>query len=96
MPELSLSRRQLMQTASLGALSLATPGMILGTDANDSSGKAISSKKSCIFVLLCGGPSQLDTWDLKPNAPSEIRGPYKPISTKVPGMQISELRPFQT
>lgn len=93
MPELSLSRRQLMQTASLGALSLATPGMILGTDANDSSGKAISSKKSCIFVLLCGGPSQLDTWDLKPNAPSEIRGPYKPISTKVPGMQISELHP---
>jgi len=47
--------------------------------------------KSCIFVLLCGGPSHLDTWDLKPDAPAEIRGPYKPIATTVPGMRISEL-----
>jgi hypothetical protein len=43
--------------------------------------------------LLCGGPSHLDTWDLKPAAPAEIRGPYQPISTDVPGMNISELHP---
>jgi hypothetical protein len=49
--------------------------------------------KSCIFILLCGGPSHLDTWDLKPDAPAEIRGPYKPAATTVPGMRISELAP---
>jgi hypothetical protein len=50
-----------------------------------------AAEKSCIFILLCGGPSHLDTWDLKPEAPDGIRGPYQPIATKVPGMQISEL-----
>ena len=48
------------------------------------------SDKNCIFLMLVGGPSQLDTWDMKPNAPVEIRGPYKPIRTNVPGIQISE------
>lgn len=43
--------------------------------------------------MLCGGPSHLDTWDLKPEAPAEIRGPYQPIATAVPGMHISELHP---
>ena len=50
--------------------------------------------KSCIFLFLEGGPSQLDMWDLKPNAPAEIRGPYKPISTSVSGTQICEHLPF--
>ncbi len=36
------------------------------------------------MLMLVGGPSQLDTWDMKPNAPVEIRGPYKPIKTNVP------------
>ena len=40
------------------------------------------------MLFLVGGPSQLDTWDMKPNAPAEIRGPYKPIKTNVPGIQI--------
>ena len=45
---------------------------------------------NCIMLFLVGGPSQLDTWDMKPNAPVEIRGPYKPIKTNVPGIEISE------
>ncbi len=49
--------------------------------------------KSCILLFLVGGPCQLDTWDMKPDAPSEIRGPYKPIATNVDGIQISELFP---
>jgi hypothetical protein len=52
-----------------------------------------AARKSCIFILLCGGPSHLDTWDLKPAAPAEIRGPYQPIATAVPGMRLSELHP---
>jgi len=46
--------------------------------------------KNCIFLFLVGGPSQLDTWDMKPGAPLEIRGPYKPIKTNIPGIEISE------
>src|SRR6266446_4641887 len=45
---------------------------------------------NCIMLFLVGGPSQLDTFDMKPNAPAEIRGPYKPIRTNVPGIEISE------
>jgi hypothetical protein len=51
----------------------------------------ISPKETnCIMLFLVGGPSQLDTWDMKPNAPAEIRGPYKPIKTNVAGIEISE------
>jgi len=63
----------------------------MGRDKLDSSGNAVAAEKSCIFVLLCGGPSHVDTWDMKPNAPESIRGPYMPISTKVPGMRINEM-----
>ena len=49
-----------------------------------------SKDMNCIMLFLVGGPSQLDTWDMKPNAPAEIRGPYKPIKTNVPGIEISE------
>jgi hypothetical protein len=82
----SFSRRRFLQA---GALSVATPGLVAARVGTDSSKGP--TEKSCIFILLCGGPSHLDTWDLKPNAPDEIRGPYKPIATAVPGMRISEL-----
>jgi hypothetical protein len=86
-----LNRRQALLTAGMGALSLGMPGMVLGRDQQDGSGKAVAAEKSCIFVLLCGGPSHVDTWDMKPEAPTTIRGPYKPTSTKVPGMRINEM-----
>ena len=89
----ALSRRQLLQAGTLSALNIAAPGLVMGSDKTDAVGKAIASKKSCIFLLLCGGPSHLDSWDLKPDAPSEIRGPYNPIRTKVPGLHLSELHP---
>lgn len=49
--------------------------------------------RNCIMLFLVGGPSQLDTWDPKPNAPPEIRGPYKALKTNVPGVEISEIFP---
>jgi uncharacterized protein (DUF1501 family) len=52
------------------------------------------AKRSCILLVLTGGPSQLDTFDMKPNAPSEIRGPFRPIRTNVPGIEISEIFPL--
>ena len=48
---------------------------------------------SCILLVLTGGPSHLDTWDMKPDAPSEIRGPLRPIRTNIPGIEISEIFP---
>jgi len=49
--------------------------------------------RSCIFIYQYGGLSQLDSWDPKPHAPAELRGPYLPISTSVPGLQVGELMP---
>ena len=49
--------------------------------------------RSCIFVFLLGGPPHLDTFDLKPDAPAEIRGPFRPIATSVPGVRVCELLP---
>lgn len=48
---------------------------------------------ACIMIVLTGGPSHIDTWDPKPNAPAEIRGPFRPIATKVPGISISQAFP---
>lgn len=90
-PSSTISRRQVLQAAGLGALPLGIPGMVAaGVDAKRGLRKG-AAEKSCIFILCCGGPSHLDTWDLKPEAPDTIRGPYEPIPTKVPGMRINEL-----
>ena len=48
---------------------------------------------SCVFLFLFGGPSQIDLWDMKPNASAEIRGEFQPIATNVPGIQICEHLP---
>jgi hypothetical protein len=50
--------------------------------------------KACILLYMDGGPSHIDLWDLKPDAPVEIRGPYSPIATSVPGIQVGELLPL--
>ena len=49
--------------------------------------------RSCILIFYYGGPSHLDTWDMKPHAPREIRGEFRPIATNVPGIQVSEHLP---
>jgi hypothetical protein len=91
MDPVMISRRRLLQLGGAGLLNLSLPGTVAArVDAMGGPGGG-AADKSCIFILLCGGPSHIDTWDLKPSAPAEIRGPYKPIATKVPGMRISEL-----
>ena len=88
-----ISRRQLLQAGGIGALTLGMPGMVAAAVNTKRGLGGGAAEKSCIFILLCGGPSHLDTWDLKPEAPAEIRGPYRPIATTVSGMRISELHP---
>ncbi len=83
-----LRRRDFLHAGCLSFLGLGLP-QVLGLQAQ---GAVEDDKKdvNCIHLMLVGGPSQLDTWDPKPNAPVEIRGPYKAIRTNVPGMEISE------
>jgi hypothetical protein len=82
-----LRRRDFLHAGSLSFLGLGLP-QFLGLKAL---GAVDTSKDvNCIMLFLVGGPSHIDTWDMKPNAPIEIRGPYKPIKTNVPGMEISE------
>ena len=54
---------------------------------------APESERSVILLLLVGGPSQLETWDPKPDAPAEVRGPFRSIATRCPGVRISEHLP---
>ncbi len=90
--EQAISRRQLLQASGVTALTLGVPGTVAARMDSARKHKG-AAEKSCIFVLLCGGPSHLDMWDLKPDAPNEIRGPYKPAQTSVPGVRICELQP---
>jgi hypothetical protein len=84
-----ISRRQLLQVGGIGLLGLGLPELLrAGT-----SDKRRGGDKSCIFIVQYGGASHLDSWDLKPDAPADIRGPYKPIVTRVPGLRVGELLP---
>src|SRR5439155_2549560 len=56
--------------------------------------RGFGSAKSVIMVFLQGGPSHIDIWDPKPDAPANIRGEFKPIKTKIPGTHISETMPM--
>lgn len=84
-----LQRRDFLKVGALGT-SLSLAGYLRLAQANEVSP---TKAKSAIFINLGGGPSHLDTFDLKPEAPDEIRGEFKPIDTKVAGMQISEHLP---
>lgn len=86
-----LRRRDFLHAGSAGMLGLGLTDF-LSLKAQGAVHKD-KSDINVIMLFLVGGPSQLDTWDMKPNAPSEIRGPYKPIKTNVPGIEISEIFP---
>src|SRR3954462_2325546 len=91
MTKTPVSRRQVLQAGAIAGLNLAMPGLVNAqVDADRPLGSG-AAEKSVIFLWLCGGPSHLDTWDLKPDAPEGIPGPYKPAATAVPGLRISEL-----
>src|SRR4051794_14095126 len=85
-----LSRRDFLKAGSLGAGALS---LSLG-ELNQLEGSVKKGDVNCILLFLVGAPSQLDTWDLKPNAPSTVRGPFKPIKTNVSGVEIGENFPM--
>src|ERR1700733_4261127 len=83
------TRRDFLHAGSLSLLGLTLPSWL----AQKAAGAAPDHDINCIMLFLVGGPSQIDTWDPKPRAPAEIRGPFHPIATKVPGIQITEVFP---
>jgi hypothetical protein len=84
-----LSRRDFLHAGALGSLGLTLPGLL----AAKQNAPKKDSDVNCIMLFLVGGPSHIDTWDPKPKAPAEVRGPFKPIKTSVPGMEITEIFP---
>jgi Protein of unknown function (DUF1501) len=85
-----LTRRSLLRVGGLGFLGLSLPGLLR---AAEHGGKTKGRAKSVIFLHQYGGPSHHDTFDMKPNAPDSIRGEFKPIATKVPGLNVCERLP---
>src|SRR5258708_28879252 len=78
-------RRDFIRIGSLGALGITLAGVLRAGGKKDI---------SCIVLWQSGGPAHQDTWDLKPDAPIEFRGEFKPIATNVPGIQICEHLPY--
>ena len=85
-----ITRRQLLQVGGAGLFGLSLPGLLAA--AERSSGRKAKAR-AVIFLHQFGGPSQIDTFDMKPNAPDKIRGEFRPVPTKVPGLQVCEQLP---
>ena len=82
-----VTRRDFLRAGGLSVLGLSMADQLA---LNQARAAGSAGPKNCILLFLCGGPSQLDTWDPKPDAPAEIRGPFQPIRTNVPGVEICE------
>jgi hypothetical protein len=87
-----VSRRDLLKVGSLSTLGLSLAEM-LQLESAIAAEKGGARERNCILLFMNGGPTHIDTWDLKPDAPSEYRGEFNPIETNVPGIRISEHLP---
>ena len=86
------SRRRMLQIGALSAFGLSLP-KLLQAEQSGFTHPAARSRKSVILVWMHGGPSQLDMYDMKPQAPAEYRGPFRPIASSLPGLDVCELLP---
>jgi hypothetical protein len=86
-----INRRRFLEVGSLGVFGLTLSDLLRA----ESRGSQYKSDKSVILIWQHGGPSQLDTFDMKPLAPSNIRGPYSSIASSLPGLRVGELLPYQ-
>src|SRR5437773_12101823 len=94
------SRREFLRVGGAGVLGISLADVLRLQARADTAPESAKKKhgwgkaKSVILVFLQGGPSHIDIWDPKPDAPANIRGEFKPIKTKIPGTQISETMPM--
>src|SRR5207248_1103644 len=88
-----VSRRDVLRVGVLSALGLSLPDLLRMQAARAAASGKPARETSCILIYQSGGPSHLETFDLKPDAPADLRGEFKPIPTKVSGIQICEHLP---
>ncbi len=93
-PRHPFTRRDLLQAGTLGFLGLSMADVLSWRAQAAESGRVLDKAKSVIFLFLTGGPSQHDTFDMKPKAPDEVRGEFGPIATSTPGIEICEHLPM--
>ncbi|MBI1917255.1 MAG: DUF1501 domain-containing protein [Planctomycetes bacterium] len=93
----AMSRRELLRLGGIGAFGLTLPqlwaGRRLAASSLEGRPRRQSRAKSCIVLFMMGGPAHQDTWDMKPDAPAEVRGEFKPAATSVTGIRICEHMP---
>src|SRR6266850_2165281 len=82
----AVTRREFLRAGALSLFGLGLPQLLHARPPARERGRA----KACILLFMWGGPAQQETWDLKPDAPEEVRGEFRPIATNVPGLMISE------
>ncbi|MBM3982784.1 MAG: DUF1501 domain-containing protein [Planctomycetes bacterium] len=92
-PAHGLSRRAALRVGALGFTGLSLPALFHARAHAAPARGTFGRAKSCVIVFNYGGPSHVDLWDLKPDAPAEVRGEFKPINTNVPGVAIGEHLP---
>lgn len=86
-----MSRRHALKVGGLGLLGLTLPKLLKAEE--EAAAKVLARAKSVVFLFQFGGPSHVDMFDMKPDAPEGIRGPHKPIASKADGIQVSEHLP---
>jgi hypothetical protein len=86
-----IGRREFLRIGALGLGGVTLAELLRREGRSDTTAR----RKSVIYIVLGGGPSHIDMYDLKPHAPAEYRGPFQPIATRLPGIQICELMPRQ-
>ncbi len=90
-----IGRRSTLKAGLAGIAGLSLPGLLRAQDEATAGGQSLPRKKGVILLWMTGGPSHIDTWDVKPDAPPEIRGPFGNIATKLPGVRLCEYLPKQ-
>jgi hypothetical protein len=93
-----VSRRRVLEVGAVSALGLSLPEWFqaraaLASTRSAAAGQAAPKDLNCIMLWLWGAPSHIDTWDMKPDAPAEVRGYWKPMRTSAPGIQVCDQLP---
>ena len=86
------TRRDFLQVGALGAIGLSLPAYLQAKE--QGAIDPAKDKRACIMIFNLGAPSHIDTWDMKPEAPAEVRGPFSSIETVAPGIRLSEILPM--
>jgi hypothetical protein len=85
------TRRDFLQVGALGALGLSLPTYLAAKEQGQV--RPGHDERACIMIFNLGAPSHIDLFDMKPQAAAEVRGPFQPVNSRVPGMQLSEVLP---